>query len=227
MSSTTADQDEWLVARAGLLDAEKELTRAADAIAAQRRALPRLAIESDYRFATNAGEQTLLELFGGRRQLVVYHFMFGPDWDEGCPICSFWADSYEGIGAHLQARDTTLTCISPAPLAKLDAYRKRLGWTFNWVSSEPSDFSADMGFSPNAHRPNPMRPCTEEQPGLSVFEADGDRVFLTYQTTARGLEPFNAAYGMLDLTPLGRDEDDLPFTMAWVRRNDSYGEQQS
>lgn len=220
--TTIVDQAEWLQARSELLAAEKELTRAADALARKRRSLPQMQIAAGYEFDTTTGRRSLVDLFDGRSQLAVYHFMFGTEWDEGCPSCSFWADSFDGISAHLGARDTTFLCSSSAPLEKLQSYRDRMGWSFEWVSSQPSEFSADMGFSPNQHRPAPLAPTEGEDPGLSVFQLAGDEVHLTYRTTARGLEPFNAAYNILDMTPKGRDEGDLSFTMAWIRRNDSY-----
>lgn len=220
--TTPVDRSTWLEAQAAIRSAEKQHTRAGDELAKQRRALPHLRIDEGYSFDTTAGQKGLADLLAGRRQLVVYHFMFGTDWDEGCPICSYWADSFDGIASHLAARDTTFLCSSNAALDKLQAYRERMGWSFEWVSSAPSEFTADMGFSTNGHRPDALATATDESPGMSIFELDGDEVHLTYQTTARGLEAFNAAYNILDFTPLGRNEDDLPFTMAWVQRHDMY-----
>ena len=221
---------EWLKARRELLVAEKEVTKRLDQLAARRRRLPHLRIDTDYIFDTGQGTKSLGDLFGGRSQLIVYHFMMGPDWEEGCPSCSFWADSFNGIGPHLEARDTTMIAVSRAPLDAITAYKERLGWDFTWVSSLRSEFNADFGVSFPVHRRDgasynfsAIEDPPEEAPGLSVFLRDsrGD-VFQTYSTFGRGIEIFNAAYQLLDLTPKGRDEDDLDFTMAWLRRNDSY-----
>ncbi len=224
-TESTTDRQVWSQARAAVLVAEKEATCARDALAEERRKLPGLVLEATYTFDTSNGTVSLAELFEGRPQLVVYHFMFGRDQEIGCPICSFWADSFDGIAPHLNARSTTFTCTSNAPLERLHDYRDRMGWSFPWASAGPSEFTADMGFSANQQRPDPLAPSSYEQPGLSVFTRSPDRddqVVLNYQTTARGLEAFNAAYGILDLTPAGRDEAALSSTMSWVRRHNDY-----
>ncbi|MBM3492259.1 MAG: DUF899 domain-containing protein [Alphaproteobacteria bacterium] len=215
---------EWLVHRAALLRAEKEFTRARDRLNAQRRALPWVAVDKRYMFETPDGRQNLAELFAGRSQLIVYHFMFHPDWQEGCPSCSFWADNFTGAVVHLAARDVTLLAVSRAQLAKLAAYRSRLGWSFPWVSSFGSDFNRDFGvaFTPEEAKARaPLynygtRPVVnEELPGLSVFhKAAGGAIHHTYSTYARGLDMLNGAYHLLDLTPKGRDEAGLPYPMA-------------
>jgi predicted dithiol-disulfide oxidoreductase (DUF899 family) len=233
-SQTTAGQSagsaaEHRAARLELLAREKELNGLRDELAAQRRKLPWVRLEKSYEFDGPNGRLSLLDLFDGRSQLIVYHFMLGPGWVEGCPSCSFWADSYDGTQVHLANRDAALVAVSRAPFDEIEAYRRRMGWTFRWVSSAPSDFNFDFGVSSTPeHRATEynFRPVDEpmdESPGLSVFARDdaGD-VFHTYSTYSRGLEPFNAAYQLLDLTPKGRDEQDLPWTMAWLRRHDSY-----
>jgi predicted dithiol-disulfide oxidoreductase (DUF899 family) len=220
---TIAGREEWLRARLELLQAEKELTRRRDELSRQRRALPWVRIDKSYEFDTVDGPRSLPHLFDGRSQLLVYHFMFGPDWEEGCPSCSFWADNFDGIGVHLAHRDATLLAVSRAPLERLVAYRDRMGWTFPWVSSLRSDFNMDFGVSEAAtYNYVPVDHPEEELPGLSVFaQRDGD-VFHTYSCYARGIDTFNGAYQLLDLTPKGRDEDDLESTMAWLHRHDAY-----
>lgn len=227
---TVVDRATWLDARRELLDAEKALTRQRDELAALRRRQPWVRVDTDYTFDTPDGPRHLTDLFDGRPQLVVYHFMLGPDWDEGCPSCSFWADGYDGLTSHLGARDTSLIAVSRAPLANIEAYRERMGWSFPWVSSLDNDFNIDFDVSfPEGHRDDrtynfaPIEDPPEELPGLSVFFRDdaGD-VFHTYSCYARGLDPFNAAYQILDLTPMGRHEDDLEWSMAWLRRHDQY-----
>lgn len=223
-------RDEWLAARLDLLAREKDLNRLRDELAEQRRALPWVRIEKDYRFDGPDGPRSLAELFDGRSQLLVYHFMYGSEWDEGCPSCSFWADTYEGLGVHLAHRDVTFVCVSRAPLAKLTTYKARMGWTFPWFSSSPSDFNADFGvsFTPDqqaegatynfAHQDHPP----EEAPGISTFALHDGVVFHTYSAYSRGLDPLNGAYQLLDLTPKGRDEAGLEWPMAWLRRHDAY-----
>ena len=225
-----ASDAEWLAARRELLAEEKALQEARDALARKRRALPWRKVRADYSFDTADGARSLPELFGAASQLLVYHFMFHPDWHAGCKSCSFWADSYNGSLAHLAARDVTLTAISRAPLAKLLAYRDRMGWSFPWVSSAGNSFNFDFGVSFTAeqltgeveynYRVAGGRP--EELPGISVFARDGDDVYHTYSTYARGLDPCNATYQLLDIVPKGRDEDDLPYPQDWVRRHDEY-----
>jgi predicted dithiol-disulfide oxidoreductase (DUF899 family) len=225
--------DEWLAARHSLLAKEKELTRARDELAAMRRALPWERVSKTYEFDTEDGPRTLAELFDGRSQLVVYHFMFGPEWTEGCPSCSFWTDSWDGTQVHLAHRDVAFVMASRAPLQTLLGYRKRMGWSVPWVSSLGSDFNIDFGVSFTeaqqrdggvynyALSEHPM----EEAPGLSVFATEGGDVFHTYSCYARGLDSLNTAYQLLDLTPKGRDEAGLPWSMAWLHRHDAYDDE--
>jgi predicted dithiol-disulfide oxidoreductase (DUF899 family) len=230
-AQAAGSRDEYRAARLALLAKEKELTRARDELAAERRRLPWIRLEKNYEFDGPDGRVSMLDLFGDRSQLIVYHFMFGPGWEEGCPSCSFWADAFGGMPVHLASRDASLVAVSRAPFAEIEAYRRRMGWSFRWVSSAASDFNYDFGVSATAeqraaggeynfrHVDEPM----EESPGLSVFARDdAGRVFHTYSTFSRGLDPINSGYQLLDLTPKGRDEQDLPWTMAWLRRHDSY-----
>ena len=226
--NTTTDRNEWLEARRALLAREKAHTRAQDALCEARRALPVLKVATDYAFDTERGRETLSDLFAGRGQLVVYHFMFGKDWDEGCPTCSFWADNMNGVDVHLAARDTTLVLCSNAPLATLLGYRERLGWSLDWVSTAAgSRFSQDFGVTfdgSNSEGYNyAERVPSGELPGLSAFVrlADGG-VGHSYSTYGRGVESFNGGYHLLDLTHKGRDEGALAFTQAWIRRRDAY-----
>ena len=218
-----ATRDEWLKERLELLSAEKDLSHRRDALSAARRRLPWVPIEADYAFDTTDGPRRLIELFGDCEQLVVYHFMYGADWTEGCPSCSFWADNYNGVVAHLAHRNVTLVAVSRAPLAALHAYRARMGWTFTWVSSLGTTFNTDFGVSDaTTYNYQPVEQPSSEFPGLSVFARRDGRVYHTYSCYSRGLDAFNTAYQILDLTPAGRDEDDLPWTMAWLRRHDQY-----
>lgn len=225
-------REEWLAARIDLLEAEKEFTRLRDRLSQDRRALPWVKVDKAYTFDGPQGEESLADLFDGRSQLIVYHFMYGPDWDEGCPSCSFWADNFDGIDVHLEHRDITLIAVSRAPLSILDAYKQRMGWTFKWVSSLGSDFNYDyhVSFTPDEmergeaiynYRIVPV--SVDELPGISVFYRDenGD-IFHTYSAYARGVDMINGAYQLMDLAPKGRDEDDLPYNMAWLRRHDQY-----
>ncbi|MGI9520966.1 MAG: DUF899 domain-containing protein [Hyphomicrobiaceae bacterium] len=225
-------RNDWLVARKALLVQEKELTAARDKLARERRALPWVKIDKSYKFASSDGNLTLTDLFGNRGQLIVSHFMFAPDWDEGCTSCSFWADGYDPMVVHLAARDVSFAAVSRAPLAKLDTYKRRMGWSFPWVSSLDSDFNRDFGVTFTreeldsglidynyAKQSFPL----EEAPGLSVFlKENTGEVFHTYSCYARGLDMMNAAYHLLDLVPKGRDEGSLGFSMAWLRRHDQY-----
>jgi predicted dithiol-disulfide oxidoreductase (DUF899 family) len=225
-------RDEWLEARLAHLAQEKEFTRRRDELSAQRRAMPWVKVENSYQFDTSSGRRSLADLFDGRGQLIVQHFMYGPDWEEGCPSCSFWADGYDGFQTHLAHRDVTMVSVSSAPLAKLDAYKKRMGWSFDWVSSASPEFNRDfqVTFTPEEMEKGEMTYNFErrnfpasEAPGISVFARDaGGGVFHTYSCYARGLDMMNAAYHYLDLVPKGRDEDDLPYSMAWLRRHDAY-----
>ncbi len=225
MERRIVSRDAWLAERRKLLAEEKALTEARDALSAKRRALPAVKVEKPYRFDSEHGKLSLAELFGSCRQLLVYHFMFAPDWEEGCPSCSFWADNFDGIGVHLAARDTALVTVSKAPLAKLLAYRERMGWSFPWVSSGGSDFNEDFGVTVTEGADYNYRPFTGkpgEYHGISAFLKDGDQVLHTYSTYARGLDMVNGAYQFLDLTALGRQEEGLSWTMAWLKRHDRY-----
>jgi len=230
--SKIVEREEWLAARLAHLEDEKQFTKLRDDLSKKRRDLPWLEVADTYEFDGPDGPITLAGLFAGKRQLMVYHFMFGPGWEEGCPSCSFWADNYNGIEAHLANRDTSLVAVSRAPLAELAAYQKRMGWAVPWYSSAGSDFNYDMGVSFSAEAIENGTAAynfgtqivgVDEMPGISIFAKGSDgRVFLTYQTFSRGLDMLNGAYHMLDLTPKGRDEDDLPWSMAWLHRHDAY-----
>ena len=222
--------DEWLDARRSLLAKEKEFTRLREELSQQRRALPWEAVAKDYSFEGPDGNQGLSELFAGRSQLIVYHFMFAPDWDAGCPQCSFWADNFNEIIVHLNQRDVTMIAVSHAPYGKLAAYRKRMGWTFKWVSSNGTDFNFDYqaSFTPEQiaekkalYNFAAQDPGVAEREGISVFYKDeSGRLFHTYSTYARGIDIANAAYHYLDMVPKGRDEHGRgPY---WVRRHDEY-----
>jgi predicted dithiol-disulfide oxidoreductase (DUF899 family) len=226
-------REQWLSQRKELLLKEKELTRARDRINAERRALPWVRLEKDYVFDSPGGKVPLAALFDGRSQLVIYHFMFGPDWNEGCPSCSFVSDHIDGALVHLAARDVTLTMVSRAPLSKIEDFKKRMGWHFKWVSSHGNDFNRDFHVSftkeemaqgkVNYNYTLQEFP-SEEAPGLSVFYKDpSGEVFHTYSTFGRGLEQLIGTYTILDLVPKGRDEDHLDFSMEWVRYHDRYG----
>ena len=227
-------QEEWLAARKAHLAREKEFTRLRDQLSRERRELPWVRVEKDYVFQGPNGPESLGDLFDGRSQLLVQHFMYGPDWEEGCPSCSFWADSYDGFIVHLAQRDVTMVAVSRAPLAKLDAFKRRMGWSFKWVSSLGSDFNRDfqVSFTPDEMAKGEMTYNYEtrgfpadEAPGVSVFARnDAGEVFHTYSCYSRGLDMLNGAYHYLDLVPKGRDEDDLPYSMAWVRRHDEYAD---
>lgn len=228
----TATHEAWLAARLELLEAEKELTRRSDELARRRQELPWVRIDKAYRFDTLEGPRTLAELFEGRSQLLVQHFMFAPGWEQGCKSCSFMADHHDGMNPHLAQRDVTLLVVSRAPLADIQRFRQRMGWQFNWVSSQGSDFNHDFGVSFTSEERAKgevyynygMRPFPQEEaPGISVFYKDdaGD-VFHTYSTYGRGVEVMMGTYKLLDLTPKGRDEAGLSYTMEWVRHHDRY-----
>ena len=229
MTPRIVSHEEWLKAHQAHLAKEKAFTRQRDELARERRALPWERVEKDYVFEAPEGRVTFADLFAGRGQLLVQHFMFGPDWNEGCPSCSFWSDNFNGIDAHLAHRDTSFVVVSRAPIAKLEAYRKRMGWTLRWVSSLGSDFNFDYGvsFKPNEtalkYNHETMPPYGEEAPGLSAFRRGEDgAIYRTYSTYARGLDVLNGTYHLLDATSKGRDEEGLSFSMAWVRRHDQY-----
>jgi predicted dithiol-disulfide oxidoreductase (DUF899 family) len=238
MSARTVDnpkvvsREEWLVARKKLLAQEKELTRQRDAIAAERRQLPWVKVEKNYIFDSPTGKKTLADLFGDRSQLIIYHFMFGPDWQEGCPSCSFNMDHTDGALVHLAQRDVSFAAVSRAPISKIDAFKRRMGWNFNWVSSYGSDFNYDYqaSFTPEQiakgkveYNFDLVEFPSAEGPGISVFYKDKDgNIFHTYSAYARGSENTINTYNYLDYVPKGRDEDGLPFTMAWLRHHDRY-----
>ena len=243
-------REEWLAAREALLEREKEHTRLCDELARARRALPWVRVEKDYRFDTDDGEKSLTDLFDGRSQLMIYHFMFGPSYEAGCPVNSSIADSIDGVVPHLRARDVTMILVSQAPFAKLRAYQRRMGWTMPWASSSPGDFNFDYGFSQTAEQSrdavekialpgqsldgafppvvaqNARAAGTDiagyltESPGFSAFARDGDDIYHTYSTTWRGLEFVMTYYPILDRAPRGRDEGED--WQLWIRRHDEY-----
>jgi predicted dithiol-disulfide oxidoreductase (DUF899 family) len=235
---TTGTREEWDAAREKLLEREKEITRASDEVARQRRELPWVRLQKDYTFETDDGSKTMRDLFDGRSQLLVYHFMFGPSYTAGCPVCSAGADTFDGAVPHLNARDVTFLCVSRAPLDRLQAYKRRMGWEFPWVSSLGSDFNFDFDAS---HTKEEVAPFLEgdvgpvadlavecgtdaagylaEGPGLSAFALSDGAVYHTYSTSARGTEVMLGFYPLLDRAPKGRNEGDGAF---WIRRHDEY-----
>jgi len=250
-SHKTGSRDEWLAARMDLLVAEKELTRRGDEVAQQRQELPWVRVEKDYGFDTDEGTASLADLFRGRSQLLIYHFMFGPDYDGGCPSCSAIADGFNGSVVHLANHDVTLYAVSRAPLAKLQAYKQRMGWSFPWASSFGSDFNfeygvglterqQDQGYIYNFQEKPPiprdaegvpaghaamcgvdLRTYLHELPGMSAFAMDDGAIYHTYSTYARGLDHCVTAYQYMDVTPKGRDEAETP-GMGWLRHHDRY-----
>jgi predicted dithiol-disulfide oxidoreductase (DUF899 family) len=228
-------RDEWLLARKLHLSKEKELTRLRDELSRERRELPWVRVEKQYVFDGPNGKETLADLFDGRSQLIVQHFMFAPGWEEGCPSCSFQADHVDATLVHLAHRDVTFVAISRAPLAQIEAFKKRMGWRFKWVSSSGNAFNSDYNVSftkddlakgTTYYNYRARESPTEgEAPGTSVFYKDerGD-VFHTYSAYARGVDTLIGTYVYLDLVPKGRDEDDLAFTMSWLRHHDRYGD---
>ena len=234
-SHKVVSKEKWVEARKALLAGEKELTRQRDEISRQRRELPWVKVEKNYAFDGPQGKERLADLFEGRSQLIVYHFMLGPGWEEGCPSCSFLMDHVDGALVHLNARDVTLVAISRAPQNQIESFKKRMGWRFKWVSSYENDFNFDyhVSFAQEDiasgsvyynYTEMPGSP-SEELPGISVFykNAAGE-IFHTYSSYARGGDLLLGTYNFLDLTPKGRDEDGLAFTMAWVRHHDRYSE---
>lgn len=230
--SKIVNRDEWLNARKELLAEEKAFTRERDALSAKRRAMPWVKVEKDYRFEGPDGEASLLDLFGDKEQLIIYHFMLGPDWEEGCPSCSLMADNYKGIDIHLAHMDISFVTVANAPLAHINAYKKRMGWDFQWVSSHETDFNRDfhVSFSPEEIAAGPVRynyadiafPSTEA-PGISVFVKGNDgAVYHTYSTYARGLDMMLGVYHYIDLTPKGRFGEEEKHIMYWVKRHDQY-----
>jgi predicted dithiol-disulfide oxidoreductase (DUF899 family) len=225
--------NEWVEARKKLLIQEKEFTRVRDQVSAQRRELPWVKVETEYVFEGPNGKETLADLFEGRSQLVIYHFMFAPEWEEGCPSCSFWADNFNPIVVHLNHRDVAFAAISRAPIKKLNAFRERMGWSFKWVSSGKNKFNYDYHVSFPAGAPkeqleynySKLQIDSPDLPGVSVFYKDGKgNIFHTYSAYSRGIDIFNTAYNYLDLVPKGRDEDDFEFSMEWLRYHDRYDE---
>ncbi len=232
MQHAVVSQDEWVKARKALLAKEKEFTRARDALCVERRALPWVKIDKPYAFDGAQGRESLADLFGGKSQLIVYHFMLGPGWVQGCPSCSFLADHFDGAAIHLAQRDVTLALVSRAPLAEIEGYKKRMGWKFKWVSSYGSDFNHDfhVSFTPEEKARGKVEYNyamtefpSEEAPGLSAFIKDeAGEIFHSYSTYGRGLDILLGTYNFLDMAPNGRDEDALPWSMAWVKRHDEY-----
>jgi predicted dithiol-disulfide oxidoreductase (DUF899 family) len=220
--------EEWIKEAKAHLAREKEFTRLRDELAKARRDLPWEKVGKNYVFEAPEGKVAFADLFAGKGQLIVQHFMFGPDWNEGCPSCSFWTDNFNGVDVHLAHRDTAFVLVSRAPIARLEAYRKRMGWNVRWVSSLDNDFNFDFGvsFKPDekgaGYNLGTMKPYGQETPGLSAFRKDEDgSIYRTYSTYARGLDVLNGTYHLLDMTSKGRDEDpDHP--MSWVRRHDRY-----
>lgn len=224
-------REQWIEARKTLLAREKAFTRERDALSAARRELPMVKVDKSYVFEEPSGQRKLPELFEGKRQLILYHFMFDPSWEAGCKSCSLVADNFEASIVHLTARDTAFAVISRAPLAKLEAFKQRMGWKFRWLSSSSTDFNYDfhVSFRPEDVAANSvdynyqkMAFPHSEAPGLSVFLRQGNDVFHTYSTYGRGLDLLINTYNYLDITPLGRNEQDLPYGMSWVRHHDKY-----
>lgn len=221
----------WIAARTALLAREKEFTRLRDELSRERRALPWERVEKTYLFDGPNGGETLADLFERRSQLLVYHFMFAPEWEQGCPGCSFWADGFDGLSVHLRHRDVTFIAISRAPLATIDAFKRRMGWSFKWVSSGGNDFNYDyqVSYTPATldagtavYNYASSRTKSPDLPGVSVFHrGESGDISHTYSTYARGLDPLNPAYQYLDLVPKGRDED-APSPAKWVRHHDRY-----
>jgi predicted dithiol-disulfide oxidoreductase (DUF899 family) len=234
MNHPTVSREEWTAARKAHLAKEKELTRAYDELSRQLRELPWVKVEKNYVFDGPNGKETLADLFGGRSQLVVNHFMLGPEWKEGCVGCSFGADEVEGALIHVAHRDLAYVVISRAPLAKIEAFKKRMGWRFHWVSSNATDFNYDYQVSMTKeelekgdvyYNYTMQKFPSEERPGMSVFYKDAaGNIFHTYSSYSRGLDILVGAYNWLDMTPKGRDEEGLKHGMAWVRHHDKYGE---
>jgi predicted dithiol-disulfide oxidoreductase (DUF899 family) len=232
-SHKIVSRKDWIEARNQHLTKEKELTRLRDELSAQRRNLPWVRVDKEYVFEGPNGKESLEQLFAGKSQLVIQHFMFAPDWEAGCKSCSFWADNYNGIVVHLSQRDVAFVAVSLAPISQIEAFKKRMGWSFKWVSSSGSDFNHDyhVSFTPEELTAEQIyynyawqKPTVPELPGTSVFYQDeSGTVFHTYSCYGRGLDMLNAAYNYLDLVPKGRDESGLTYPQAWVRHHDRYG----
>jgi predicted dithiol-disulfide oxidoreductase (DUF899 family) len=233
-SPKVVSHEDWLTARKEFLAKEKEFTRLRDELSRQRRELPWEKVDKEYLFEGPGGKLTLADLFGGRNQLVIYHFMLGPDWSEGCKSCSYLADHFDGAAIHLANRDVTLAVVSRAPMAQIAAFKQRMGWRFHWVSSFGSDFNYDyhVSFTPEErvqgkvnYNYTTMAFPSEEGPGLSVFAKDAaGNIYHTYSSYARGLDILVGTYHFLDMVPKGRDEAGLAHTMAWVRHHDKYAQ---
>jgi predicted dithiol-disulfide oxidoreductase (DUF899 family) len=225
--------DKWVAARTAFLAKEKEFTKLRDDLSRQRRALPWEKVEKNYVFEGPEGKESLADLFAGKSQLIVYHFMFSPDWSEGCPSCSFWADNFNGIPIHLRHRDVTFVAISRAPLSKLQAFEKRMGWSFKWLSSANNDFNYDLGVSFRPadtakgnvvynYQKDPEMKMADREGASAFYKNSKGEIFHTYSAYARGIDLMNTAYNYLDIAPKGRDEDKLEWTQVWVRRHDQY-----
>ena len=230
-SRRVVTEQEWTEARKDLLSKEKEFTRLRDELSRQRRELPWARVDQEYAFDGPNGAQTLGDLFAGRSQLVVYHFMFDPSWDEGCQHCSFWADSFDPAIIHLNQRDVSMVAVSRAPYSKLAEYEKRMGWTFSWLSATDPGFLFDyqVHFTPDemvsgtaVYNYRQQNPYMADREGISVFYKDGGDIFHTYSAYARGIDMINSAYQVLDLVPRGRDEIGHDGPQYWVRRHDEY-----
>ncbi len=235
-ANSVVSNEEWIEARRDLLTKEKVFTRLRDEVSRNRRELPWTKVEKEYTFQSARGPETLSDLFDGRSQLIVYHFMLGPGWAEGCKSCSFLADHFDATLVHLAHRDVSFVVVSRAPLSEIEAFQKRMGWSFHWVSSYESDFNFDFGVSFTkdelakgevSYNYGLTRFGSEEAPGASVFYKEKGDVFHTYSTFGRGLDIFLGTYNFLDITPKGRDEDGLAFSMSWVRHHDKYDESYS
>lgn len=232
MQQKIVSKDQWLSARTEFLTKEKAFTKARGDLSRQRRELPCVKLDKEYVFESADGPQTMVEVFSNKSQLIVYHFMLGSDWEEGCPACSFWADNFEGIDIHLAHRDVTLVVIADAPQEKLAAYKNRMGWTSHWLSANGTNFNRDfhVAFTDEERADNEVfynytntSFSSDQASGISVFLKDeADNIYHTYSCYARGLDMLNGTYHYLDLTPKGRDEGDLTFPMAWIRRHDQY-----
>ena len=232
-SAKVVSQAQWVAARKKLLAKEKEFTRLRDELSRERREMPWEKVEKKYVFEGSKGKEALGDLFGGKNQLIIYHFMFGPGWKEGCPSCSFLADGFDSAAVHLAQRDTAFAVISRATLPEIQAFQKRMGWKFKWLSSNASDFNYDFQVSASKqdiesgkseYNYGPSKFPSEERPGLSVFYRKDGEIFHTYSSYARGLDILLPTYNFLDLTPKGRNEEGLPWPMAWVRHHDKYGD---
>ena len=229
---TIVSREKWLEQRLQHLVDEKEFTRARDALSAKRRQLPWVLLEQDYLFEGESGQVRLSELFGGHSQLIIYHFMYGEDWEAGCPSCSFWADNFNTIGAHLGARDAGFAAISIAPIEQLAKYKRRMGWEFTWVSSKGNSFNKDFAVSFSDEERsrgkanynfNTATFPSSEAPGISIFvRGENTEIYHTYSTFGRGLDMLNGTYHYMDLLPKGRDEEVLDYPQQWIRRRGDY-----